>query len=155
MQVLLFIIVIGWLTTLPALVWWCLGTVVLIGVGVCGYFALDQFRPPRRRLAAIDPSYVAALETLVSKAETEMEALRAEIVRLRSKAVVSEPDPKVALYNRVGLSPGAPVWLVAAARKAYRVRLHPDGHPAHRKREAERRFVLAERVFDEIATSRQ
>jgi hypothetical protein len=154
MQVLLFIIVIGWLTTLPAVVWWCAGAIVLIGVAVCGYFALDQFRPPRSRLAAIDPNYVEVLERLVSKAEAEVEELRAEVDRLRSNVVVSEPDPKVALYNRVGLSPGAPVWLVAAARKAYRVRLHPDGHPAHRKREAERRFVLAERVFDEIGASR-
>jgi hypothetical protein len=95
------------------------------------------------------------LVEMVSEAQTEAERLRAEVERLRSNAVASELDPQAALYNRVGLSPHAPVWLIAAARKAYRTALHPDRHPVHRKSEAERRFVLAEGVFDEIASSRE
>lgn len=100
----------------------------------------------------IDPNYVAALESMVAEAEAEVKTLRGEVERLRTSRPVSEPDPKAVLYGLVGLNPTAPEWLILAARRAYRTQLHPDRHPAHRKREAERRFVLAEQVFDEIAT---
>jgi hypothetical protein len=158
MQVLLFIIVIGWLTTLPAVVWWCLGAVVLVGLGLCGYCALDQIRPPRKRCAAVDPTYVAALETLVSKAQAEVEALRAEVDRLRSAARAAKAEkraePEVTIHRRVGLSENAPQWLIAAARRAYRSQLHPDRHPPRIKAEAERRFIEAEGIFDQIEAPR-
>jgi hypothetical protein len=89
---------------------------------------------------------------MAAEAEAEVERLRTEIERLHASRPVSEPDPKAVLYGQVGLNPAAPEWLILAARRAYRTQLHPDRHPAHRKREAERRFVLAEQVFDEIAT---
>lgn len=104
------------------------------------------------RRNTIDPSYIAALESMAAEAEAEVERLRTEIERLHASRPVSEPDPKAVLYGQVGLNPAAPEWLILAARRAYRTQLHPDRHPAHRKREAERRFVLAEQVFDEIAT---
>lgn len=154
MQVLVVLLVLGWLTTLPAIVWWALLGIVLVGLAAVGYsvFAIgDRVSLPWQRHATFDPSYVAALVEMVSEAQTEAERLRAEVERLRSNAVVSEPDPNAALYNRVGLSPGAPVWLIDAARKAFRTALHPDRHPAHRKQEAEKKFKLAEGVFDQIA----
>ena len=91
---------------------------------------------------------------MVAEAEAQVETLRGEIERLRSAAAASEPDPMTALYNKVGLVPGAPDWLILAARRAYRVALHPDRHPAHRKQEAGRRFQQAENVFEAIASSR-
>jgi hypothetical protein len=49
--------------------------------------------------------------------------------------------------GQVGLTEGAPEWVVVAVRKAYRKRLHPDCYGDHRKAEAERRFKEAEQVF--------
>ena len=73
---------------------------------------------------------------------------------LRATRPADELDPSTAIYRRVGLSPVAPEWLVLAARRAYRAKLHPDRHPEHHKREADLRFKLAEATFDEIAASR-
>jgi hypothetical protein len=98
---------------------------------------------------ATDANYIAALENMVVEAEAEVEKLRGEIERLRS-ATASEPDPKAALFRRVGLNENAPQWLVAAARRAYRAALHPDRHPFRHKSEAERRFIEAEAIFDRI-----
>ncbi|WP_437871739.1 J domain-containing protein [Methylorubrum extorquens] len=60
------------------------------------------------------------------------------------------PDP---LYHSLGLHPGSPDWLVIAARRAFRVRLHPDRHPRHRQ-QAHERFTLAEARFTEIYARR-
>ncbi|WP_201860155.1 hypothetical protein [Microvirga soli] len=54
------------------------------------------------------------------------------------------------VFRRVGLDTAAPRFVIDAARKEFRRRLHPDLHPVHRKLEAERRFKEAEAVFDEI-----
>ncbi|MDX3806793.1 hypothetical protein ACXIUS_29375 [Bosea thiooxidans] len=110
--------------------------------------------PLKRDRNIIDHHYVAALESMVAQAEAETETLRAELQRLRA-AAASEYDANAALFGRVGLSPAAPEWLVAAARRAYRAALHPDRHPTHRKMEATRRFTLAEEIFDQIASVRQ
>ena len=109
---------------------------------------------PWSKSRTIDPNYVAALESMVAEAEAEVERLHTEIERLRSAVAASGPDHRAALYHKVGLNPGAPDWLILAARRAYRSALHPDRHPAWAKAEAERRFKLADRVFDEIAASR-
>ena len=53
------------------------------------------------------------------------------------------------LYGQVGLRPGAPDFLVQAARRAFRSALHPDRHPRHAQL-ANDRFLRAEAVFDEI-----
>ncbi len=58
------------------------------------------------------------------------------------------------LYRKVGLHQDAPAWVIAAVRRAYRAKLHPDAHPASRKAEAERRFKEAEQVFAEIGCLR-
>ena len=157
MRTLLVLAALGWAMSLP---WAALfGYIVLIVAAIVILWFLSA--SIERRGASpwsggniIDPNYVAALEDMVAEAEIQMEALRGEIERLRASRPVSEPDPKAVLYGQVGLNPAAPEWLILAARRAYRTQLHPDRHPAHRKREAERRFVLAEQVFDEIATRR-
>ena len=60
----------------------------------------------------------------------------------------SGADP---LYARVGLlGPDTPDFVILAARRAYRLALHPDKHRTERKAEAHRRFVAAEQAFDSI-----
>ncbi len=63
-------------------------------------------------------------------------------------------SPPDALYHKVGLDRDCPSFVLAAARMAYRRKLHPDVHPPERKAEAERRFKEAEAVFDEIERQR-
>lgn len=155
MRTLLVLAALGWAMSLP---WSALfGYLALIVAAIVGLWFLSisierHVVSPRRDRNIIDHHYVAALESMVAEAETQVETLRGEVERLRTSRPVSEPDPMAVLYGLVGLNPTAPEWLILAARRAYRTQLHPDRHPAHRKREAERRFVLAEQVFDEIAT---
>ena len=57
-------------------------------------------------------------------------ALERDLARARqtaSSAGNAKIDPT---YHAVGLHPGAPDWLIESARRAYRLRLHPDRHPA-------------------------
>jgi len=54
------------------------------------------------------------------------------------------------LYRKVGLHGHCPNHVLAAARKSFRVILHPDKYPAHMREEAERRFKETEAIFDEI-----
>ncbi len=135
----------------------CLAIVVMVIAAGC-YIVLRLHgnigSPIGNNRTAIDRNYVAALEAMVVDAETQVEALRSEIERLRAAPSISEPDPRTALYHRVGLSSGAPDWLILAARRAYRAKLHPDRHPEPHKWEADHRFKLAEAAFDAIASSR-
>lgn len=155
MRTLLVLAALGWAMSLPWIALFGYLVLIVAAIVVLWFLSISIERhavSPRCDRNIIDHHYVAALESMVAEAETQVETLRGEVQRLRATRPVSEPDPKAALYGRVGLSPAAPEWLVATARRAYRSQLHPDRHPAHRKREAERRFVLAEQVFDEIAT---
>lgn len=157
MQVLLVLFVLGWLSSLPAVFWWTMLGLTVLVLGFGGYLLLDfnncaNF--PWMDRVAVDRSYLRALQDACNEAEAEVQSLRAEIKQLRCAPAVAQPDPTEALYRRVGLSPGAPLWLVATAQRGFRQRLHPDCHPEHRKEEAERRFKMAEGVFDQIATSR-
>lgn len=88
----------------------------------------------------------AGIEHLQHELQTARDALQAADEELRSRTADGE-DP---LYRRVGLSKDAQNWLVADCRRAFRRKLHPDGHPAHRKQACHERFVEAEQVFDRI-----
>lgn len=79
--------------------------------------------------------------------------LRARVEELEAaqKTSSSERDP---VYRKVGLDPAAPDWIVRAARREYRRRLHPDARPSEQKEEATKRFQRAEACFDEIYTRR-
>lgn len=157
MRALIVLAALGWLMSLP---WMALFAYLALIVAALVVMWLLAVSTERRVVSnssggnATDPNYVAALEAMVTEAETQVAALRVEVEQLRASHPASEHDPKAALYRRVGLNENAPPWLVAAARRAYRAALHPDRHPAHRKLEAERRFKLAENVFDEIASLR-
>lgn len=156
MRALLILAALGWLVSLP---WMAVfGYIVLIVIAIAVLWLISasierQGASNSSRGKTIDHNYVAALESMVVEAEAEVETLRVEVERLRTSRPVSEPDAMTALYYKVGLVPGAPGWLITAARKAYRSALHPDRHPAHRKQEAQRRFQQAESVFNEIAAS--
>lgn len=157
MRAFLVLAALGWIMSLPWTAVFAYVALIFAAVVVMWFLSASIERhavAPRRDRNAIDRHYVAALENMVVEAEMQVEALRSEVERLRAARPVSEPDAKAALYGRIGLSPAAPEWLVAAARRAYRSQLHPDRHPEHRKYEAGRRFQLAESVFDEIASSR-
>lgn len=146
MRAFLVLAALGWLISQP---WMAVfGYIVLIVIAIVVMWVLSVLIE-RRAVSnwsggsTIDHNYVAALEAMVVEAEAEVETLRAELQRCRSAAAAAEPDPKTALYRRVGLADSAPEWLISAARRAYRVALHPDQHPPHRKQEAEYLFKLA------------
>lgn len=157
MRTLLVVAALGWAISLP---WMALFSYIALIVAAIAILWALSVSIERRAVPrwpggdTIDHNYVAALESMAADTEAEMETLRGEIERLRSVAGASKPDPRTALYGRVGLNENAPPWLILAARRAYRAKLHPDRHPEHHKREADLRFKLAEATFDEIAASR-
>lgn len=154
MRMLIVLAFIGWIISLPWANLFAYFALIVVAIVIMWLLSVSIERhaiSPWSKSRTIDPNYVAALESIVVEAEAEVKTLRGEVERLRTSRPVSEPDPKAVLYGLVGLNPTAPEWLILAARRAYRTQLHPDRHPAHRKREAERRFVRAEQVFDEIA----
>jgi hypothetical protein len=79
----------------------------------------------------------------VSDAARRVIALQSELAAARR---VGGADP---LTASVGLHE-PPAFLVAAARRAYRKRWHPDGHPAHFKAAAEEQFKRFDAIFDQI-----
>lgn len=154
MRALLILAALGWIMSLPWVAVFSYFALIVAAIAVLWLISVSIERravSPPRGGNAIDRHYVTALESKVVEAEAEMETLRAELQRCRSASAAAKPNPKTALYRRVGLADGAPEWLISAARRAYRVALHPDKHPAHRKQEAERRLKMAEGVFDQIA----
>jgi hypothetical protein len=156
MRALIVLAALGWLISQPWMAVFGYIALIVIAIAVLWLISVSIERRAVSNSSAgktIDANYVTALENMVVEAEAEVEKLRGEIERLRASRPVSEPDPMTVLYHKVGLIPGAPDWLILAARKAYRSALHPDRHPAHRKQEAQRRFQQAESVFNEIAAS--
>lgn len=157
MRTFLVLAVLGWAMSLPWVALFSYFALIVAAIAILWGLSVSIERravSPRSGGNTIDPNYVAALESMVADAEAEMETLLGENERLRSVAAASEPDPRTALYRRIGLNENAPPWLILAARRAYRAKLHPDRHPEHHKREADLRFKLAEATFDEIASSR-
>lgn len=161
MRVLLILAALGWLMSLPWATLFSYFVLIVIAIAALWLISVSIERrtiSPWSKSRTIDHHYVAALESMVAEAETQVEALRAEVEQLRAAANRKSPDADAskaaALHGRVGLCEHAPEWLVAAARRAYRAKLHPDRHPPSVKAEAERRFKTAESVFDAIAAQR-
>jgi hypothetical protein len=154
MRALVVFVALGWLISLPvwaAVVLICIAVAALLGgwwLHVRG--GIDATRLPQQR-NDVDTAYVSALETIVAEAEAEIERLKAEAGGSHASADFSAEAERVALYHRVGLSPSAPPFVVAAAHKAYRIELHPDRQPAKFKSVAENRFKAAEEAFAAIA----
>jgi hypothetical protein len=96
---------------------------------------------------------IAGLKGELARARSRVAELGAQVATMRANAAQGGGSGN-RLYKRVGLHENAPAWVVAAVRRAYRAKLHPDAHPASRKAEAERRFKEAEAIFDQIAKLR-
>jgi hypothetical protein len=82
---------------------------------------------------------------LVSLLTSGRNVLRSHIANLH------RPDPTPQrLYAKVGLHEGCPDFVLRAARTAYRKALHPDRQPERHRADAQRRFIEAEGMFEEI-----
>lgn len=154
MRALVVLVALGWLISLPAwaaVVLFCIAVAAMLGGWWLHVHSGIDTTSLYSRRSDIDPAYVSALETIVAEAEAEIEWLKAEAGATRASTDHAADAERIALYRRVGLSPSAPQFVVAAAQKAYRARLHPDCHPPRLKMEAETRFKAAEEAFAAIA----
>ncbi|WP_091927902.1 hypothetical protein [Methylobacterium sp. yr668] len=109
---------------------------------------LDQLR------AACQAARAAATEagTALDEACERIAELERDLAAARTAVRPAQtPNP---LYHRIGLHEGSPTFLIEAARRAFRARLHPDRHPPRHRAEAHRRFVQAEQTFDRIYSER-
>lgn len=97
--------------------------------------ALDQMK--QERDAAI---------ALISLLTSERKTLRSHLANLQKC-----PDAAIQrLFAKVGLHEDCPDFVLRAARMVYRKALHPDGQPERHRADAQRWFVEAEGVFEEI-----
>lgn len=98
---------------------------------------------------------VAALQAKLEAAERRLREAEARAAAAE-RALASEalPSRGGSLLRRVHLAETAPNWLVEAARRAFRLRYHPDRFtdPAMKTR-AEETFKEAEEVFRQISTT--
>ena len=107
------------------------------------------------RLAAMIASCAASpppASDQVLRLRGMLAAAAREITTLRARLAVLEAAPdETGPHRRIHLTPDAPAWLVAAVRRAYRRRYHPDtaASPQHRRR-SEEVFKRAEAVFEAI-----
>jgi hypothetical protein len=91
----------------------------------------------------------------VAGLELDLQAARDRISELEASAVASHmSDRPRTLYHRVGLlGPSTPLFVIQAAHRAYRIALHPDQQPVHRRGAAHDRYVAVETIFAEILTT--
>jgi hypothetical protein len=102
-----------------------------------------------------DGGELAALRARVAALEAERDAAvhRAEAAERRGRAGTAAGDD----YRAVGLDPGAPGYLLGAARRAHARALHPDGSAglgAAERRNRERRLQEVNAALDRIARRR-
>lgn len=135
----------------PWWLWPCLGWVLALRYMP---LALDRDGElQQEQLAHLEARAAAErAEAAVRQARMTIMSLRREQAQA-AQAAVQDDNPADPLHHAVGLHPRSPDWLVVAARKAYRSRLHPDRHPRHRQ-QAEQRFVKAEQVFQQLYAKR-
>ncbi len=103
-------------------------------------------------------------DDLIARLEERLEASERRVREAESRASAAEralameslPARGNGLLRRVHLADTAPTWLVEAARRAFRLRFHPDRFSdiAMRTR-AEETFKEAEEVFRQITTGSQ
>ena len=88
-----------------------------------------------------------ALKRRLAVATREVEELRRRLIAgLPVGAGTMADTPHAMLW----LMPGAPEWLVLAARRAFRHHYHPDRHTGAARDDAEARFKAAEEAFASI-----
>ena len=106
-------------------------------------------------LSADAQAEIAALKARLDQAERRIrEAEGRASTAERALATEALPSRCGGLLRRVHLAETAPAWLVDAARRAFRLRFHPDrfADPVMKAR-AEETFKEAEELFGQIATS--
>lgn len=167
MQGILALIAVGLVVTTP----WALAVTGLLALALVAFFALDftkSYIAARQGFQAFvaqgpgtDPverallvRRIEELEEALTVAQRDASALRVrngDLQRdLRAAQVQQGGTRNNPLYRQVGLDQDAPEWVIAAVRKAYRAKLHPDRYSPRLRAEATRRFQDAEAVFDEI-----
>ena len=100
---------------------------------------------------------IAAMKARLDQAERRIrEAETRASAAERALATEALPSRGGGLLRRVHLAETAPTWLVDAARRAFRLRFHPDrfADPAMKSR-AEETFKEAEEIFRQIAANGQ
>ena len=107
--------------------------------------------------AASDDSVaqIAALKARLEQAERRLREAEARASTAeRALATEALPSRGGGLLRRVHLAETAPTWLVDAARRAFRLRFHPDrfADPVMKAR-AEDTFKEAEEIFRQIAAT--
>jgi hypothetical protein len=116
-------------------------------VGICAELAereaAEQWPMQRCKAAEYD------LQTALDRVAT----LEGELAEAR-QLLAAESRATAPVYRHVGLHEECPDFLITAARRAYRIALHPDQHPENRKASAQARFVAAEAAFEQIARRR-
>jgi hypothetical protein len=110
---------------------------------------------------AQDPLAAAERDTRIEQLRARLEATEQRLREAEHRAATAEralatealPPRGQALLRRVHLAETAPAWLVDAARRAFRLRFHPDrfADPAMKAR-AEETFKEAEEVFRQITS---
>lgn len=98
---------------------------------------------------------IAALKARLEQAERRLrEAEGRASTAERALATEALPSRGGGLLRRVHLAETAPTWLVDAARRAFRLRFHPDrfADPVMKAR-AEETFKEAEEIFRQIAAT--
>ena len=97
---------------------------------------------------------IAMLKARLEAAERRLREAEARAA-IAERALATEPLPARGgtLLRRVHLAESAPAWLVDAARRAFRLRFHPDrfADPVMKAR-AEETFKEAEDVFRQIGS---
>jgi hypothetical protein len=99
-----------------------------------------------QELKLVADARIGGLQRRLTEARKRISGLEHSLEQAQNSAVDRCPAP----FRRVGLSENVPLHVFVAAQKSYRRKLHPDGHPAHRKAEATRRFQECEAIFDEV-----
>jgi hypothetical protein len=105
-------------------------------------------------LSAEGRAQVAAMKARLDQAERRIREAEARASAAeRALATEGLPSRGSGLLRRVHLSETAPAWLVDAARRAFRLRFHPDRFAdPEMKARAEETFKEAEDIFRQIAT---
>lgn len=86
--------------------------------------------------------------------DAQIASLSAELASARANSGARQETDEERTFRHVGLHSRAPDFLITAARRAYRSRLHPDRHPRQRS-EALDRYLKAEAAFERIAELRR
>jgi hypothetical protein len=103
------------------------------------------------------------IEVLTWAQELERKLTQARMLELEARLREAHSQgerPKTAangkgLYQKVGLDPDCPDFVLKAARRAFRKEHHPDGRSAVEGPGAARRFQEIDAIFDELEQSRK